>query len=329
MFGLSLSLGAYCLICPDTAKTAACRGIERCLNVLIPSLFVTMAMSGLLISCGFISSFGRIISPVSRRIFAIDGEFFLIFLLSQIAGYPVGAKLLKTQLDEGRLGREGAKFLSWVCFGSGGAFIFGCASSDRKLGWLMLLSTFLSNMLMLFLLRPLLKKHFDAPLPEKDPVLSGSLLIEAVTSAGRSMFGICCCVIFFSVISEMLTVSGTAAAFLDITALSGLSGAGVPLITGLLSFGGICVFLQISAIFREKISVLPLIPARLCAGLLSFLICRLLLPPFAYGDTAVWAGSVSIISSSSPMPSILLIFMILFVMAEENKKTADVPRSEE
>ena len=323
LYALSISLGAYCIFRADPAKAAAYQGIQRCLNVLIPSLFVTMAMSGLLIICGFISTSGRLIYPVSRRIFGIDGESALIFLLSQIAGYPVGAKLLKTQFDDGRVSKGGAELLSCVCFGSGGAFIFGCAADDRRIGWLMMFSTLLSNVLILLLLRPLLKKHFKSPPPPKNPDFSGNLLIESVTSAGKGMFGICCCVIIFSVLSDMLGASGIAAAVLDVTALGELSGAGVPLITGLLSFGGICVFLQISAIFRGELSLVPMVLTRSCAGLLSYGICHLLLPFFLSGEAAVWANSVSLIQHSSPMPSLILVVMILFVMAEEGKIKRD------
>lgn len=319
LYTLSILLGAYCIFHADSAKAAAYQGIQRCLTVLIPSLFVTMAMSGLLIKCGFISAFGKLITPVSRRILGINGESALIFVLSQIAGYPVGARLLNIQFSEGRLSKKEAELLSCVCLGSGGAFVFGCAAADRRIGWLMLLSTFLSNVLILLLLRPLFNKHGKTPPPPESPDFSGNILIESVTSAGKGMFEICCCVILFSVVSEMLSTSGTAAAILDITALGELSGTGVPLVTGLLSFGGICVFLQISAIFRGKLSLVPLIIARLCAGLLSLGICRFLLPFFLSGEAAVWADSVSLTQHSSPVPSLMLIFMILFVMAEEGK----------
>lgn len=330
LYALSISLITYCIFQADPAKAAAYRGIQRCLNVLIPSLFVTMAMSGMLIICGFVSASGRLISPVSRRLFGIDGESALIFLLSQIAGYPVGARLLKTQLDEGRVSKGEAELLSCVCFGSGGAFIFGCAADNREIGWLMLLSTFLSNLLILLLLRPLLKSRGATPPPPKNPEFSGNILFGSVTSAGKGMFEICCCVIIFSVFSEMLGASGIAAAILDITALGNLPGASVPLITGLLSFGGICVFLQISAIFRGKLSLLPLFLTRLCAGLLSFGLCRLLLPFFLSGETAVWAESVSLIRHTSPVPSLILIVMVLFVMAEDGKiKSTSKKRSQQ
>ncbi len=319
LYVLSISMGAYCIIRADTAKAAAYQGIQRCLNVLIPSLFVTMAMSGLLIKCGFISAAGKLISPVSRRIFCTSGESALIFLLAQIAGYPVGARLLKIQFDDDRLSKSEAELLSCVCFGSGGAFVFGCAAADRKIGWVMLLSTFLSNLLILLLLRPLLKKNSSDPPPPESTEFSGNILIGSVTSAGKGMFEICCCVIVFSVISEMLGASGAAAAVLDITALGNIPGASVPLLTGLISFGGICVFLQISAIFRGKLSIMPMFFTRICSGLLSFGICRLLLPFFVSGEAAAWANGVSLTSHSSPMPSLILLIMILFVMGEEGK----------
>lgn len=316
---LSISLGAYCIFHADSAKAAAYQGIQRCLNVLIPSLFVTMAMSGLLIKCGFVSAVGKLISPVSRRIFFISGESALIFLLSQIAGYPVGARLLKIQFDDGRLNKSEAELLSCVCFGSGGAFIFGCAAADREIGWLILISTFLSNVLILLLLRPLLKRHCSTPPTPESTEFSGDILIGSVTSAGKGMFEICCCVIIFSVVSEMLGVSGAVAAVLDITALGNITGASVPLLTGLISFGGICVFLQISAIFRGKLSIAPMLFTRICSGLLSFGICRFLLPFFISGEKAVWTEAVSLTSHSSPVPSLILLIMILFVMGEEGK----------
>lgn len=328
---ISMSLCIYCLLFPESVKIASSAGTERCISVIIPSLYAMMTASALLVGCGIISSAGRYISPVTRLIFGMNGETGAVFLFSMIAGYPVGAKMICTLYDRKRLPKKTAELLSGLCFGSGTAFIFGCAGSSSEAGRLIFLSNILASLIMAIILSPYLRKN-SVPDTKEKTIFSANILNDSIVSSGRSMFGVCLCIIIFSVFSAMLRDVGVIriiseilpysrgeeliCAILDVTAVSEIS-ADIPMISALLSFGGICVFFQITSIFRGKLSVLPLVIMRCITGVLSYWICRILMPYFITSETEyVFAVSGRLYREASPIPSIMLMIMTLVLIAE-------------
>lgn len=331
---ISISLCIYCLLFPESVKSASALGIERCVSVIIPSLYAMMTASALLIGCGIISAAGRYISPVTRLIFGMNGETGAIFLFSMIAGYPVGAKMICSLYDRGRLPKKSAEILSGLCFGSGTAFIFGCAGSSVEAGKLIFLSNILANIITAIILSPYMRK-ISVPDAKEKTVFSTNILNDSIVSSGRSMFSVCLCIIIFSVFSAILRdlgilriISGMLpykqgeeliCAILDVTAVSEIS-ADIPIISALLSFGGICVFFQIMSIFRGKLYVMPLILMRCITGVLSYGICRILMPYFITSDAEyVFAVAGRLYREASPVPSIMLMIMTFLLIAESVK----------
>ncbi|MCM1132575.1 MAG: hypothetical protein NC340_03795 [Ruminococcus flavefaciens] len=315
----------FCFFRADSVKSAVSDALARCLTIIIPSLYAMMIISCLLVKSNIASS-GRILCGI----------------FSMLAGYPVGAKILCSQYDSGNIGKKDAELLSSVFFGAGGAFIFGCTAYG---GGLILASNILANAVISAVLLFYFRKN---PLPEnqrKKPCFSAEMLMDSVNSAGRSMAEICFAVLAFAVVTAVLrdfSVLSALSALLsrvgfsqeisekiicsviDVTAVNDLTKENInliPVASGLVSFGGLCVFLQISAIFRGKLSVFPLICFRITAGILSGLICRLLLPFFISDETvAVSLINTHLHKSPSPVPSILLIIMtaVLFCEYEKN-----------
>lgn len=326
MMIFSVGLCGFCLLFPGSVKAAASGGINRCISVIIPSLYAMMTASAILMKSGTISGMGRFIDPVSRKIFGINGELTAILFFSLIAGYPVGAKMIVTLYRENRISKKAAEIMAGLCFGSGTAFIFGCAASSAAVGRLLLLSTVTADILIVLIMSPWLRKNCGVgEIPHKAD-FSADLLTECTISAGRSIAEICFCVVIFSVISQMLTDSGVlrffgsidfVRAFLDVTALSGTS-LSLPYAAGLLSFGGICVFLQITAIFKGELSALPLAVIRAAAALLSGILCRLFFPIFIENSTVdVFSSDWELHREVSPIPSIMLILMTAMLIAEQ------------
>ena len=121
-------------------------------------------------------------------------------------------------------------------------------------------------------------------------------------------------------IADILHLDGSIfSAVLDITAISEIS-VNIPTAAALISFGGVCVFFQILAIFRGKLSVFPLVAMRTVTAVLSYGICRIFQPIFISGDvTAVFAPSGCMHREASPVPSVMLIIMTGVVIAESAK----------
>lgn len=347
---LVAGLGLFCLTSADSVKCAITVGLDRCVRIIIPSLYAMMAVSGILISSGILAYSGRFFSKISKFLFGIDGEMGVIFLFSALSGYPVGAKTIYSKYNSGQITKKEAEILSGLCFGSGAAFIFGCIPS---FGLPVLISTLSANLILAAALAPYCRKHFKTIETPRKIAFSAETLTDGISSAGRSMAEICFCILFFSAISEMLRNIGilqkTAeiaakifdisqiraesflCSLLDITAVTDFAAIGgasaVPAIAALISFGGICVFLQISAIFRCRLSMLPLLIFRISAAIISFILCRIL-QPFFISDDAISALAVSskLYHESSPIPSVMLIFMTIYLIAASGKTKKSCPR---
>ncbi len=336
---LIIIFALFCMISAGSVKSAVSDALDRCLTVIIPSLYAMMIASGLLVKSSTAQSAGKIICG----------------LFSMLAGYPAGAKILYSQYSENNISKKEAELLSGVFFGAGGAFVFGCASSYGFIGWLILISNILANIIIAFIISFYFRKNSVQKSSHKKISFSAEMLMDSVNSAGRSMAEICFAVIAFAVITAILkdfgilstisqvisglsglsyeTAENILCAVLDVTAISRLAQENfnlIPVVSGLVSFGGVCVFLQISAIFKGKLSVFPLIVFRVIASVFSYAICRILLPLFIEGKSiAVSAISSRLHESSSPIPSILLIIMtaVLFYEYEKNirnfQKTLD------
>ncbi|MDE6520158.1 MAG: hypothetical protein K2K91_06840 [Ruminococcus sp.] len=316
----------FCFFRADCIKSAVYDAVMRCLNVIIPSLYAMMIISGFLVRSN-IASCGQIFCG----------------LFSMLSGYPVGAKILYSQYITKSISKKDAELLSGIFFGAGGAFIFGCTSYG---GELILISNISANIILSIVLLMYFRKNPPEKAQKKKICFSVEMLVESVNSAGRSMAEICFTVMAFSVITAVLrefgiissiagilselcelspeTAENIVCAFLDVTAVSDITQQNynlIPIISGLISFGGLCVFFQISAIFKGRLSMFPLIISRLIAGISSGIICRILMPIFIKDESiAVSSMSSQLHQSASPVPSIILIIMtvILFYEYEKN-----------
>lgn len=330
IFAVSFCL--FCMFFPVDVKRGAISGLNRCISVIIPSLYAMMTASVLLMKSGGLYSAGRFVSPLTRLFFGINGESGIVFLFSVISGYPVGAKTVYSMYNDEKISKKYAELMTGLCFGAGVAFIFGCVASTAEIGGLILVSNLSAELIMAIVLSAYFRKNPTAENSRKKEV-SAQILTDSVTSAGKSLGDMCLCVVIFSVFAEILEKSGiigTVAnifnincgilrAVLDVTAISEIT-ADIPTASALISFGGVCVFFQISAIFRGKLSILPLVAIRTLTAVLSYFICSGLQPFFISGEvTTVFAPTSSIYRETSPVPSVMLIIMTAVVMAETAK----------
>ncbi len=330
-----LPLLIFCLLAAHAADTAAVTAdrMRLCLETLIPSLFGCMAAANLLTGTGAAAWLGMRLSWLARRLH-LPPELLTVFLVSQIAGYPVGTMLLRQMVRAGRLDAQSAGQYASICFGGGPAFAVGFAGcrmfGRASVGWMMLGGCILANIILL-LLRP------KPDLPESAPPqvhLSAEALPDAVSAAMRSLTAVCGMVLCFGLLMLLCDLLGITAlpvrlggifglseqrvralmlALSDITQMQKLLRCGFPIrlliaLSGaLLSFGGICVHLQCRALSGGFVRMRHLLCARLSAAALTFLILYVLSGFFDTGDAAaVLAFPAAVSRSGSLLPAILI-----------------------
>lgn len=340
-----------CLFDNDGTSAAVRDGVRRCLDIVIPSLFAMMTASALIVSSGLTTAVPRCVGRFSRAVFGMEGRELPIFTFGMVAGYPVGVKMLCGEYLSGRITKRRAELLSGLCFGAGPAFIFGCISGQlygsRRAGLLILVSTVSANVILALFMTPILRRTASAEHKPCRVSISADMLTDCVLRSGRAMGEICAMIVFFSVAAHFLTAAFGAAAvelpwklhclgghtaeapiaaFLDVTNVAGFPRGDwllLPLISGLTAFGGICVFMQLAAVTHGKLSLLPFIIMRAAAAVMSYFICRGLLPLFIEGEfTEVSSIRAESTRSVSPVPSVMLIIMTVALMLEFGSKKA-------
>lgn len=317
----------------DAAAAVISDRLRLCAETLIPSLFGCTVLADLLRESGAGQWLGarlRLFGRALRLSPGLNG----IFLVSQLAGYPVGALLLRQECERGRLSESDAAAFSCAAFGGGPAFLVGLCGvqlfGSAAAGWTLWLSCFAANCAAARLLSPR-----NTPVHPPEPVhLSAPMIPQAVSGAVASLMQICGTVVLFGLaawLCELLeivgvlvkigvfagisaqTVHAVFAAVLDVTQLTALLHCGLqfqvllPLTAALLSFGGLCVQTQCLALGVRGMRPGQLLCYRLLTALLAALLTALAVPflPMPAVVPAMAQGA-AVSQTGSVLPGILI-----------------------
>ncbi|MCD8108069.1 MAG: hypothetical protein LUE20_08935 [Oscillospiraceae bacterium] len=239
------------LIHINEVKDAIVKSIENCITGIVPSLFLSSVLSVVLIKCS------GTLKP--KRISKVNYGLFLAFLLGNICGYPIGTKILSELVKDNTITSKEAEKATCFSFASGPAYILGIVSTAvfhaKLLGFTAFLSIFLSNMVLF--ITYMLRHH---PSFADDTACKGvsltNTVMDTINSSANSMIAICSSIVFFSALIALLpSLNPAVASILEISNITSLQGNGIiffVLATVLLSFGGLCVHMQIICLAGES-----------------------------------------------------------------------------
>lgn len=308
---------------------------ELCLNIIVPSLFAFTAVSMMIMKSSAARYICLPLRPLAKYVFNMPEELFTVLIISCIAGYPVGIKLLSDMLDEGRIDKQTAENMSAVCFCGGPAFY--CTSiglavfGSTRVGMLIFLSVAGAN-----ILTAAVTGHMTKPktLSSKaDKSFNAAELCSCVTSAGRTMFTVCSMIIFCS---ALICVLEECSAFtyvqnffgldknrlialkscFEISCLTRLKNHPfelLPLICAVCSFGGLCITAQLFSVKSNKLSLKGFLLSRPPVCALSAGICIVLRPYFVNAAVAASTNSIQLCKVNNFIPSLCLILMIFLL----------------
>ena len=323
--------------------------VNRCLTVIIPSLFCFLVLSSFLIYTNLYIIISRPFDIISRYVFKIKTEHFSIFLLSLFAGYPAGAKLLSELKDKNMIDNKDSEKMLCYCYTAGPSFIIGLVGiqlfNNIKIGLLIYLSLVLTNIILAFIMG--LKEAVPEKSPDKKYIIvkmSSEIVVESVKSGAKSLFIICAMIVFFSSICvflnetnaiafisetiEKITQSPKANTDVLINSFFEISFLGkmelnpykyIPVITSLFSFGGICIILQVISIVNGNFKVRKFIAVRFLSMIISYFLSLAIMNTFS--DT-VFVNNLSeshrVLSNISPIPSVFLLIMTILLLSKKN-----------
>ncbi len=322
--------------------TGVSQAVYRIINVVFPSLFGFMAVCEILIRTGLFRLIATIFTPVSKYIFGLPKELFSIYLLSCIGGYPVGVKMLSTLVKSKIISKKTASEFAPFCYCVSPSFAVGVVGiavfSDVKIGLVVYLSCLIVNSIALFIYSHI--KSFEDFCGEYKIKLDTQILVDSVVSSGKSILVISGMILFFSYfvilldclkfydIIKLKNSSVILKSLLEVTFISNLTFnlKILPLITGIISTGGLCILLQLVCINDNNISLKRLFILRIPLSVASSLVCYLIMKNFfVYDDCLLYAFSQKKGSNFNFFSLICLFFMIIIIFFQ--KKNCNFEKS--
>ena len=232
-----------------------------CIQVLIPSLFPFILLSGFVAKSGIASHPPRFISKSTEIIFGVSGSSFAVIFLSLIGGYPVGAACIKVMLKERLITDKDAKRLCMYCVSSGPGFLVTYIGSVMtrclRLGFILLVSQILSVIILGVIAR--FTDNEDTTYSYTTPSAKScckvsEAMVYCVDNGIKTSAGMCAWVVVFGSLSEVFVCITTGnpsliwlTALIEITNGTKILAEGYPatLIAFVCGFGGLCVHFQI------------------------------------------------------------------------------------
>ncbi len=264
---------------PTVGRHGTFRGLQICGNVIIPSLFPFTFLSIFLVKSRLLKS-SKKFDKITHFLLGINSNEFVLFLLSLIGGFPLGAKLLNEEVKEERMSKKRAGQLILAFVNPGPAFSVSVVGlgifSSKEIGLILYFAGVLSSIIVLQLLR--FFKNCDRPNVTKKAeriTISDNFVLSAYDTS-TAIISVCVFVIFFSFIisyldffSQNLVILNKISMFLEITnALSKTKN--VYVIAFLLGFSGVSIWLQILSVVKNfKINKFTFVLSRVFNGILT------------------------------------------------------------
>lgn len=154
---LFVILVMYIVIFPNEIFKAALEGTQLWFNVVFPALLPFFICVEILIGLGIVSFLGSCFKAFMGPVFRLPGEGSFAFFMSIASGYPVGAKITASLVQNNTCTPTEAQRMLNLCSTSGPLFIIGAVSTgilhNPKLGVLLAFAHYLSALSVGLLMR--------------------------------------------------------------------------------------------------------------------------------------------------------------------------------
>lgn len=236
---------------------------------LVPSMLPFYVISDLLINYGLIDILAFLFKKIINKLFNVSENASFVIFFSMFTGFPSSAKYLKNLLDLNYISIEDANKIIRFTHFSNPLFIINVIGNtiigNKKIGFLILLSHYLSNFIIGFLYRKeqtqkitnkrvkntksfgsILTASFINSFDSLLIVLGSLITFKILTSIIFHYFG------FNFIISSLLEITQGLFALKDLTLNVELKAL---IAVAMISFGGFCIHTQVYSILSEtKIS---------------------------------------------------------------------------
>ncbi len=323
---LAFAVFSLCLLVfSGSGSSGAIHGLKLSYSVIIPSLFPFTVCALIIYDCIFTSKFKN--RPINRL------QEIIIYSVSLIGGFPVGAKLIEKSYLNKSISKKNAEFMLAFCVNSGPAFIIIAIGnnilSDIKLGYILFSANILST-LVLFLIYYFKTAKDVCNNQSLAPKSFADSFVSSTYDATQSIMLVCAFVVLFSSVISVLnelpfspSIRNTLVSLLEITNSITTMDNNIYFIAFLLGFSGFCVHFQVLSMCRAlKPNYLLFLSFRIVHGLLNILFTKIIVRLFNINvDTISNGKELSLIFSQYSIHfGILFVLLSVAFMFSVNKE---------
>lgn len=321
---------------PKLVAAAVGGSVADCLEIIVPSLFAFTALSIYLQKSGLYRVALRPLTFPLSKLLRMDEELCAVFVLANIGGYPVGTRLLSELTENGRLSKNDAGRMLCCCFGSGPSFVIGiagmCVFDSAAAGLIMFAACFLSSLMMAAIVRA--RGEIRLARADERYDFSAESFVSSVTGGAKVMFTVCVMIVGFSALTAVLKALGVFALFeklfgsaeifpaiMEISRIKDVypTRYALPLCAAMLSFGGVCVQLQILAL-SNGIPLVEFFISRVVCAAFSAIISMPFSRMFAAAEIPVLAPNVTTAPfTKNAVLSLCVLIMCAILLASVRK----------
>ncbi len=270
------------LLSPQAVFEGAQSGLLLWFQIVFPTLFPFMLVSGMMLSGGGLKAISRVFGRIFSSVFATSSNGAFAVIAGFLCGYPMGAKVSADMVRAGRISRDEGAYLLSFCNNTSPVFIMNfivwkTLNREELLIPTLTILVFVPISLSFIFRRFYLRGRRRFPdIPEKREKkterFSFSVLDSCLSDSFEGIVKVGLYIIFFSVMLSLLreissdnfvvcailpTLEITNGVLMIVRSVSDLT-VSYPLILGLTSFGGICAAAQTQCMLKG--TGLPMIP---------------------------------------------------------------------
>ncbi len=266
----AMMLFAYLLIHPQYATRPTAQALGFCATTLVPSLFVYMVLSKIIITL-----------PMTEILTRVIGLEAFALITGTLCGCPVGAKNAVSLYESGRISKKRAEYLCSFTNNASTSFVVGYVGSelfgDITVGVRLLVIQLVSAVLTAIIMKYAV---FGKQRLEKASIQGSAPvgLREAVTDSAQTMLNLCACAVFFivagGVVSNLLCLGPAADALVKsvlefssgCATAAGLDKYAFEVTAFAVGFTGFSVVLQVQSVIAHRLSVKPFLVGKALSG---------------------------------------------------------------
>ena len=247
------------------------KGSLMFLTKVFPSLFPTMLIGMILIKNNVINIIPKFIKKLFKKLFNFDDTMTNIFIMSMVCGTPSNAIFINDYLNKGLISVKNAENLLCITHFINPLFIINTVGinlfNSKKIGFLILILLYLSNIIKAIILRNnfIYNEKINMDKQSKTTIIES--IIKSTKETIFCLLNIFSVIILFNMLTNLIKIIfnlNNISLFLINTILEMTGGITnltfinipiiikIPLAYYLLSFGGLCIWMQVISSIQNK-----------------------------------------------------------------------------